>query len=549
MFADTGFFYSTDRRVGQVPGNQLPTTTNGITVSPVDGTAPALLLGIDSKNVRAHSDWDAAQVAAFGTEGGTPAFGQGSAVAGSDTGYPRDSTRSTGPWLRIATPGAMTADLLPPTNQLRRASVPTAATGAGYDLTPKSPLAGGIAARLALGEARVRDPLFAEIAFRVLDPPLNPALDADVFCAEVFGAEPAPDADTAAWASFVPWPACGDLRLRFTVAGDRELALPGQSLTYTVSGQNRRTTTDTNAVVRLAYDPTMLRLQAAQGNPVTEPCGSRTCLRWNLGTVVPSGSYALPATFTVLSGGKAFTDVAASYTSAGLPGGGQAHAGTVLQPIPVLPDPVSSSPRVVNPGSSAEVGLGLRNTGTGDAGLTQLTVTTPPGWAVDRVTIAGKACNGPTPNVLTCPTSATLRSGGTIPVSVVVRVAATAPPGLYPLGLSASATAKKIPGTFETNFPAVATLAVGEQRSASPTIQCPSAADDAVTGTAPDGALVRVYFNGTMRAQATTTDGSWQANEFTSTFGSLYPGLEMRATAQRPGELESPLSTPCLVAA
>jgi hypothetical protein len=55
------------------------------------------------------------------------------------------------------------------------------------------------------------------------------------------------------------------LRLRFTVAGDRELALPGQSLTYTVSGQNRRTTTDTNAVVRLAYDPTMLRLQAAHG--------------------------------------------------------------------------------------------------------------------------------------------------------------------------------------------------------------------------------------------------------------------------------------------
>src|SRR5262249_39650325 len=44
----------------------------------------------------------------------------------------------------------------------------------------------------------------------------------------------------------------------------------------------------------------------------------------------------------------------------------------------------------------------------------------------------------------------------------------------------------------------------------------------------------------------TATGGAWTSTDFTS-FGALYSGLEVRATAQGPGRLESDLSPPCFV--
>src|SRR5690606_16247858 len=96
-------------------------------------------------------------------------------------------------------------------------------------------------------------------------------------------------------------------------------------------------------------------------------------------------------------------------------------------------------------------------------------------------------------------------------------------------------------------------VSVGGVRSTPPILDCPilsSWTTIAGSTTEADGTIIRVYFNGIERGDDPSSAGRFAVGGWSGaagTFGALYGGLEVRASAQAPGENESELSTACFV--
>src|SRR5262249_30097302 len=121
--------------------------------------------------------------------------------------------------------------------------------------------------------------------------------------------------------------------------------------------------------------------------------------------------------------------------------------------------------------------------------------------------------------------------------------------GLYPVDVQIWGSQSMFGGSFETYIPRATVVAVGQGRSSPPVVRCPIGSTTTSIGgttTEADGAVVRLYFNGVQRGTASATAGGWLSTNFTG-FGALYGGLEVRATVQGPGRLESDLSAACFV--
>jgi hypothetical protein len=205
----------------------------------------------------------------------------------------------------------------------------------------------------------------------------------------------------------------------------------------------------------------------------------------------------------------------------------------------------------VAPGADATISGNLLNTGSGLATITQVGVFAPTGWTIKNLSLTGVGtCAGPTTGEMNCGgTNFDLGAGGdTQAMTFVVTPPAGTPSGLYPVNVNLWARASGFGGEAENLFPQVVMVPVGQVRSAAPTLTCPiNSAASTVSGTTSEasGTLIRVYFDGILRCSTTTTGSSWSCSGFTTTtFGPLYGGVEIRATAQAPGELESVLSDP-----
>ena len=169
-----------------------------------------------------------------------------------------------------------------------------------------------------MGEARVGDPLYAELALRLKSKPINPALGGNDICSEIFSGDvtasnprgTGPGGGDNAWATFLPFPACTSLDLKLDLTSDKQNALPGDHIVYSLRGRNLAPHTETSVIARLAYDPAAVTFVTANGLPQTEACPTPTgltCLRWTVGTLAPSGEFAFQATFAVNGGGKITT--------------------------------------------------------------------------------------------------------------------------------------------------------------------------------------------------------------------------------------------------
>jgi MYXO-CTERM domain-containing protein/uncharacterized repeat protein (TIGR01451 family) len=586
VYADTGVFYATAGTLARNPANTFLTLTNGILMSPEPTNLNAIigLIGTASP-VYSHNAWDWTQVRAYGIPnskgnfsgnsgtGNTP-FLYGSPVAGPQTYYQYEATEVSpgviqfndvvGPWGRIKYPGSQigSGPFATGTGSLARTNI---ATTSGFDVTPANPLPLGTrAVRFALGEVRVGEPGFAEIALRVNGSPLDPVQNDDVDCAETFGGDTSGASDTVrardnAWATYLASPACVHLNLLFDLTVDKALAQTGDVLTYTLHGKNLSVNTQTGAVPTMSFDPTDVAYVAGSatgGATVVANChgDGRTCLVWPSMTLAPSAEYTFTAQVTVGGTGHVTNVMFANYTSNQLPAPGfTTQAATVVRSISVVHATLQAMGTAVAGATEAFAGT-LSNDGSGVGSYSSVGVVLPAGWTIPGAfTLGGVALtcasgcgtNAPTYTIATQAFNAAESRAISFAASVPGGTAA----GLYTVDLQVWSSQTMFGGTFETYFPKLATVAVGSTRSAPPVVSCPIgsiATSIPGTTTEANGTVVRVYFNGIPRGTATATNGAWVSTDFTS-FGPLYSGLEVRTSAQGPGRLESDLSPPCFV--
>jgi MYXO-CTERM domain-containing protein len=589
IYADTGVFYSVGAATGRTPSTSFLTLQNGTVMNPEPRNVGAIinLLGAASP-IHAHQAWDWAQVRAYGISnsggnasgnggGGVTPHLYGSPVAGPQTHYRYEASEpaagtiqfndTVGPWQRIRYPGAQIGSgaAAGGAGNLLRVNQPTTA---GVDLTPASPLPTGTrAVRFALGEVRVGEPGFAEIALRVRATPLDPVQNRDVDCAEVFGGDTsAASASVRAkdnpWPNYLASPACVFLNLLFDLDVDKPLARTGDVLTYTLRGKNLSLNPQTGASVRLKFDANDVAYLAgsASAGPggaavLTPNCDGdgKTCLVWPSVTLAPSAEYRLTAQFTVGGGGHVTNVMFANYRSTQLPAPGfTTQALTVIREIAVVKATLAAANSTMAGGTASFAGS-LSNPGTGAASLSSIRLVLPAGWSASGpVTLGGVALNCSAD----CSSSRPLYGTGTsiaAGTSQVLTFGAMVPggtaAGLYDVDLEVWASQSMFGGAFETYFPKLAQVAIGASRSQAPAVTCPiSSIATRIEGTTTeaDGTTVRVYLNGMQRGTATASGGRWALTDL-SGFGSLYGGLEVRASATASGELESDLATPCFV--
>ncbi|MBN1654204.1 MAG: VWA domain-containing protein [Deltaproteobacteria bacterium] len=602
LSADTGVFYTTDERLARLPDDVFITTNNGDTSTNMTSNLPRyvsdimLVLGAATP-IYAHNIWDWIQVRAFGVSSSTSgSYGItpylfGSPVAGPETFYRYEATESSagvirlndtdGPWMRIEYPGSEIGyGTSTHTNSLTRMS---AATGLGVDVSPANPLPDNtVAVRFALGETRIGEPGFAEIALEVIDIPLDPyhgTGGANVNCGEVFGAdisaESANFSNSNPWGFYLASPNCVYLNLLFDLSVDKPLALntaPYNIVTYTMRVKNLSLNDQTGVEVwqRFANDLEYIAgTAAAVGHPeitveIRSNCAgeNRTCLVWALGTLEPSDEYEFTSQFNVkgASGGGAPTAVmAANFVSDSLPNPGfQTQAVTVTKGMPVIKARLQSQTPVAAAGTTAsfigEVSNCIAATSSGT--INSISLVLPDGWSlVDGrlyYTPPGGSetyCNAGSTSNPSCAINTAVNPDSGIALRFAVNIPGGTSSGLYDISLGTWAQIQTF-GAFETFFPSLASQPVGTARSNPPAVTCPiNMEQSSISGTtdAPLNATIRVFFNGLQRGgDIVTSSSSWTLGSFAD-FGPLYPGVEVRATAQGNGELESELSEPCFV--
>ncbi|MBX3250310.1 MAG: VWA domain-containing protein [Myxococcales bacterium] len=607
LYADTGIFYTTDPRLSRQPATSFLTFRNGILMSPapryVGDMAPLLEA---SAPYYIHDAWDWTQVRAYGIQSGSASGNAGtgntphrygSPVAGPETHYRYEATEVSpgviqfndvdGPWRRIRYPGSTIGfgsaatghgGAFPLTRMVQDASA------LGWDVTPANPLpAGTRALRVALGEVRVGRPVDVEVALRVLATPLDPVQGQDVDCAESFGGDTSgrsstTRADDNMWPFHLTSPACVYLNLLFDLTTDRPLSVTGDAVEFNLRTRNLSTSTQTGVWLRQKFNSSRMALAASPFPDVAPTCqvsncdgDGLNCLLWNVGTMAPSDEINIRTRFTTGGGGQSTHVMKADYTSAmlGTVAGNPCAGGSVSAPgfraerinmirgVGVVRAELESTTPVALAGGTTSFAGSIGADGTNNISFGRVTVVLPTGW---RVTDSG----GPgTPDVMwgtsrvecaaDCATNrpvfnlATNLGAG---VSRAITFSASIPggtaTGLYDVDLSIWASQTGYGGDYETYERRLATAAVGQPRSEPPTLDCPIlTARTAIPGSTAeaDGTIIRLYFNGILRGTGTATGGRFDV-PFPA-FGALYGGLEIRATAQAPGELESVRSATC----
>ena len=606
VHADTGIFYTTDALLAKMPNDAFITMNNGITMNPEPRwISPGLvaLLNDTTGPYRVHNIWDWIQIQGMGAQtdaagtGGTGAspFEYGSPVAGQDIVYRYGAVDtnggpgapytiqfndSNGPWRRVRYPGSRAAVGGAGTGSQPFRRDDADASGSGFDLRPANPVA-ATAMRVALGETRTGERAFAEVALRVTDLPIDPdfgGTGGNVDCSEVHGTDVAyrggNNGDDHPWGFYVASPACVFLRLLFDLNVSDTLAGTGDDLTYTISGSNLSVNPETGVVARMKYDASRQSYIAGSAVPpfnanVTCPDDpTKSCLIWNLGTLTPGEDYTLSARFDVGGGGQTSNIMIGQYISDSIPAPGfNTQAVTIVKPISV-PKMSFSEPIQVNPNSDAVIDGVVANIGTADFTIGSVSnamwFRIPTGWTRtgtwtmtrDNGSSATLACSGGTaanPIVLCDPPADVddIYANSSRNIRIQVRPPTGTTTALYTIDSSLIGSQSSFGGDYETFYPKVATIPVGARRSDPPEINCPvGSTDTAITGTTTEnvGTNIRVYFNLIQRGTASATSGSpdnvWSSTNWTA-FGELYGGLEIRATAQAAGELESHLSEPC----
>ncbi len=602
LYADTGIFYATDLRTRRLPDTAFITYANGFRLweEPISAANVAPILGI-SAPFFGHAAWDVDQILAYGISnsqgnasgnqgrGNTP-YGYGSPVAGPLTHYRYEATDVVadptlaawnaadpsdwnglrfndvvGPWQRVQYPGSLigTGSAVSGTGPVTRRTLD--ASTAGFDLRPSNPLpVAADAVRVALGELRAGETGTVEIALRVLDTPLDPVQLADVDCAEMFGSGNTSSSPTGAggadnpWGYVIPSPACVFLNNQFDLTVDRTMATGGDTLTYTLHGKNLSTLPQTGVVVSQDYDGARVAFESATGAPVSTSCSGRPCVQWTLGTLTPGQEYTFTTTFTVGGTGQISVVSYANYRSVSLPAPGfTTQALTLVRATPVLHATLAPSAASVAAGGTITLTGTLTNTGTSLASVDTLTVVLPSatwGLAPASITVSGTVYPATqTGNLLEVNLGGLgLNEGASRPISLTVRVPAGTPTALYRVDAFEWASSSGYGGAFETYFADLTRIPVGAPRTARPVLDCPIFSNATVIPGATseaDGTSVRAYLNGIARGTAASAGSRFAVGTFgaATTFGALYGGLEVTATATAPGKLESLPSDPCFV--
>ncbi len=588
LHADTGIFYTTDTRLTRTPGTAFITLTNGITMTAqptrIGDVAPILQA---SAPFFAHADWDYVQVRAYGISnasgnasgnngtGNTP-FLYGSPVAGPQTYYRYEATLRggvvefndvVGPWQRIRSPGSLIGTGIAATGTGSMARTILDASSMGTDVTPATPLPLATRAlRAAMGEVRVGEVGHMEIALRVRAVPIDPVQMQDVDCAEVFGGDTSARSDTTRardnpWGVYLASPACVFLNLLFDLEVDDTLAVTGNTLTYTLSGRNLSTNPQTTARARQKFDGTRVSFVSATGSPSVVPnCDGDglDCLVWNLGTLAPSATYSFTSRFTVGGGGHVTNIMRADYRSDQLPTGFRTQAISLVRAAPLVHLALAPVNPVTAAGGTAPLSGTLTNDGSGQTTVESIAIVLPgSAWRVTGPLVLGGTSYACSSGCATSTPSFTVNRVLNAESSLALSLSATVPAGtstaLHDIDVQVWASTMAFGGSYETYFPDAARVPVGQRRSDPPVLDCPilsSASRIRGSTTEADGTDVRVFFSLIQRGIDTdAAGGRFDVGTFGvgSPFGTLYGGLEVRATAQAPGELESPLSEPCFV--
>jgi len=587
LYADTGMFYSlaSETRTTRNPAASFITLTNGTLMSPEPKSVGPIadLLGAGSDRY-VHNAWDWHQVLAYGhtmseTKGtGNTPYLYGSPVAGPDTHYLYEATYvgvliqfndTVGPWQRIQYPGSLKGygiseddldSMGDPTHDALMRSV-IDVSGTGFDVTPSNPLPAGVKAlRMAMGETWVGEPGFAEVALLVLDTPLDTTQMQDVDCAEVFGGDTSSKgsnsgADDSMWPVHIPSPNCVFLNLKFDLSVNQDLAVNGEVLTYTISGKNLSINDQSNVVIRMKIDSSDFvsadngGTLYASGTPECDDGDGLACVIWTFPTLPSGAEYTLTADVGVTGGPGAVTKVVfADYVSSELPAPGfSTQALTVTKEVGILE--VEFAPLTPGGGWVTPIQGTLGNSGTGPLDLNDFDLILPSGFTVASIDFTFPDMSMTTCNSMPCNLALKdLLPGQTVMVSFSVDPNGAAT-GLYEIGMQQWGFVSGYGGDFESFLPVIATIPVGQDRSDAPIIDCPigsNATSIAGDSGEADTTQIRLYFNLYERGDSTVTGGEWTVNNFGS-FGPLYGGLEVRATAQAPGELESELSAACFV--
>ncbi len=597
VYADTGVFFTNDARLVRNPNTGFITLANGTQLNaPVPGSAGIVgpLIGNTSGVYFAHDAWDVAQVAAFGNASGPVRFEFGSPVA-STSSFARyegaGPTTTAGPWSRIVYPGSYgypVGAARPGPTGTKSTRVGVAVPGVGVDVTPLAP-ATARALRYATGEMRTGVPVEAEVFLRVTGVPLDPNMTGnakDVDCAEAFGGDTSarnpPGWNTGAsdtqWAFYVPSPACVFLNNQFNLDVDKTLATPSDTLTFTINGRNLSTnvTGQQNVVVTLKYESRLTPVPGSLSSGASAPaaCGTGyNCVSFSLGTLAPSATYTLSGRFTIAGGNGADNlTTFATYTSTQLPGGFTTQVQSMVTAIFVQQASLSVFSTSATPlpaNGTATIRGTITSSGSGQGDIDTLDIVLPTGWTLTPASVmltpgGAKSCSVVSGSRYTCDVAIKgLAPNQSVAVSFVARVPANgtgSATGLYTIDLSTLGSQTSFGGTSETYFPKLVTVPVGKVRAAAPTISCNqdppipiSTGTTTINGTSaePTGTVINVYFNGIFRGTATVSGGAWSYTGYLGTFGPLFAGLEVVATAAaRDGsqsKLESPKSSACFV--
>ncbi|MDP1825083.1 MAG: hypothetical protein Q8L48_17630 [Archangium sp.] len=625
LYADTGIFYSTDPRTQRTPNNTFLSLTSGLpmTPRPTGANGLAQILGLPTgSTLYAHNLWDLTQVMAFGVNAGgvnpngqgtapeapsNPGVGYGSAVAGPDSWYRLEASHdpalgpavsnttvralgTTGPWKRLRTTGGEIGarGAVPPMAHGSPTRVGTLAVSGsnllGWDLTPDNPLPSydpanpgapwTNALRFALGELVVGDEYYAEVSLRVLATPLDPLMMMDANCAEVTGGDASAMDQVSGggkdntWRYFLPAPSCVVMNNFFENRVDKLIALPGDTLTYTIEGKNLSTNTQTNVRVIDCFNAGQVTFVSASGGGTVDPSGAgcpnpatEDAVVWSPGTLAPGAGFTF--TVTVTGGNATSTLNQAVYTSTALPSPGfTAVAFTNLRALTLVRLALVASPdTVLTPPGMVHYTATIGNAGTGLAGVTgcsgqgcYLRAVLPAGFSyvassarLGGAAVANPAVAGPeltfTSGLVALPAN-----GAPMVLEFDASVAAGTTPGVYSAGLSSWLRDVGFGKDVEDSLARVAPVVVGQLRSATPTVNAPLTEGARTVGgatTEAAGSVVRLFVNGNPAGTGPAAAGG----TFSLTVATLFAGQEVRATVQATGKAESLLSAPVIVQA